>query len=69
MLQVKGDAFLARVYDNGDDFERRDFDLSEVSSSAVWVKAAAAQNAQRRAEVRDSCGWGGCIGEKTRGGR
>lgn len=51
-LDVKGDAFLARVMDNGDDFARMDFNLAEMSSSAAWVKAAAQQAAQRR--QRDS---------------
>jgi hypothetical protein len=45
--QVKGDAFLARVLDDGDRFERLDFDLSEVSSAAAWV-----QQARRQAEAR-----------------
>jgi hypothetical protein len=35
---VHGDAFLARVFDNEDEFERLDFTLPEVSSSAPWVK-------------------------------
>jgi hypothetical protein len=56
--QVKGDAFLARVFDNGDDFERQDFDISEVSSDSPWVKQAAAQNAQRRQQVRCPLGGG-----------
>ena len=43
-MQVQGDAFLARVFDNEDDFERLDFTLREVASSAPWVKEAAAQN-------------------------
>ena len=43
-MQVQGDAFLARVFDNEDDFERLDFTLKEVASSAPWVKEAAAQN-------------------------
>ena len=43
-MQVQGDAFLARVFDNEDDFERLDFTLKEVASSAPWVKDAAAQN-------------------------
>jgi len=46
-LQVKGDAFLARVMDSDAEFERQDFLLSEVSSSAPWVKAAADQAAAR----------------------
>ena len=33
--QVKGDAFLARVMDNGDDFERLDLDLSEVQQCVL----------------------------------
>ena len=35
---------LARVFDNEDDFERLDFTLKEVASSAPWVREAAAQN-------------------------
>ena len=47
--QVKGDAFLARVFDDGaDGFDRRDLTAAEVSSSAAWVKAAAAQNARKQ---------------------
>ncbi|KAG1678590.1 hypothetical protein FOA52_012597 [Chlamydomonas sp. UWO 241] len=41
-LEVRGDAFLARVFDNEDDFKRLDLGLAEVSSSAAWVKQAAA---------------------------
>ena len=37
-LQVNGDAFIGRTYDNGDDFKRLNFTVSEVSSSAAWVK-------------------------------
>ncbi|KAL4446282.1 hypothetical protein ABPG77_003089 [Micractinium sp. CCAP 211/92] len=47
-LHVKGDAFLARVMDNGDDFDRLDLDLSEVSSSAAWVQQAQQQNERKR---------------------
>ncbi len=36
--QVQGDAFLARVFDNEDEFKRMDFTLREVSSGAPWVK-------------------------------
>ena len=54
-MQVQGDAFLARVFDNEDDFERLDFNLKEVTSSAPWVKEAAAQNeAKRRGDQADS---------------
>lgn len=47
-LDVKGDAFLARVMDNGDDFERLDLDLAEVSSGAAWVQQARQQNERKR---------------------
>ena len=72
-LDVKGDAFLARVRDDGNDvFERLDLLLSDVSSSATWVKQAEAQNkkkaegespaaAMRRLGVSGS-GGGGVIG-------
>lgn len=61
--QVKGDAFLARVMDNGDDFDRLDLDLSEVSSSAAWVQQAQQQNERKRQQV------GGCRGGSRGGGR
>lgn len=47
-IEVKGDAFLARVLDDGDNFERRDLHLNEISSEAEWVKQAKNQAAQRR---------------------
>lgn len=50
--QVKGDAFLARVMDNGDDFERLDLSLDEVSSGAPWVQQARQQNERKRQQVR-----------------
>ena len=47
-LDVKGDAFLARVRDDGNDiFERLDMGLSDVSSSAAWVRQAEAQNRKK----------------------
>lgn len=51
-LQVNGDAFIGRTYDNGDDFRRLDFKVSEVSSGAPWVQEARAQNERKR--QRDS---------------
>lgn len=48
-LDVCGDAFLARVMDSDAEFARLDLRLEEVSSSAPWVKAGAAQNAAKRA--------------------
>ncbi len=37
---IVGDAFLARILDDDDRFERHDFTLDEMSSSAPWVKRA-----------------------------
>lgn len=48
-VQVHGDAWIARIFDNEDDFKRLDFKLSEVSSSAPWVKLAAQQMAVKMA--------------------
>ena len=50
VMQVRGDVFVARTFDNEDDFKRLDFTLSEVSSRAAWVKEARAQN-ERKAKV------------------
>lgn len=47
MWQVHGDTWIARIFDNEDDFKRLDFRLSEVSSSAPWVKLAAQQMAAK----------------------
>ncbi|DAZ92901.1 TPA: hypothetical protein N0F65_013063, partial [Lagenidium giganteum] len=45
MIEVRGDAFIGRVFDNDDDFERMDFRLSEVNGDAEWVKLAQQQAA------------------------
>ncbi|OWY95404.1 hypothetical protein PHMEG_00034597 [Phytophthora megakarya] len=45
MLEVKGDAFIGRVFDNDDDFVRMDFRLTEVSGEAPWVQSAKLQAA------------------------
>lgn len=50
-LDVKGDAFLARVLDDGENFDRLDLTLSEISSDADWVKAANRQASKRRLEM------------------
>lgn len=63
-LEVKGDAFLARVMDNGDDFDRLDLELGEVSSGAAWVKAAASQNERKRQQES-----GEALLERMRAGR
>lgn len=47
-LQVRGDAFLARVLDDGDRFRRLDLTTAEMSSSASWVRSAFAQNERKR---------------------
>ncbi|GFR48092.1 hypothetical protein Agub_g9779, partial [Astrephomene gubernaculifera] len=49
-MQVRGDAFLSRMFDNEDSFVRLDLRLGEVSSGAEWVAAAAAQAARRMRE-------------------
>lgn len=46
--EVRGDVFVARVFDNEEEFKRLDFTLGEVSSSAPWVKQAVAQNERKR---------------------
>jgi len=46
-IDVLGDAFLSRVRDNGDEFERLDLTLSEVTSNAAWIKKAKEQNVER----------------------
>mmetsp|Transcript_9973 Transcript_9973/g.29916 ORF Transcript_9973/g.29916 Transcript_9973/m.29916 type:complete len:352 (-) Transcript_9973:950-2005(-) len=52
-MEVRGDAFLARVLDDGEAFDRLDLTVSEVSSSARWVKDAAEQN-RRKAGSKQS---------------
>jgi len=39
-LEVRGDAFVARFFDDDDGFDRLDFTLADLSSSAPWVAAA-----------------------------
>eukprot|EP01024_Parvocaulis_polyphysoides_P031106 TRINITY_DN28197_c1_g1_i1.p1 TRINITY_DN28197_c1_g1~~TRINITY_DN28197_c1_g1_i1.p1 ORF type:complete len:301 (-),score=45.16 TRINITY_DN28197_c1_g1_i1:233-1135(-) len=46
-IHVYGDAFLARFMDSDAEFERMDFTLSEVSSSAEWVQLAKKQQLER----------------------
>ena len=68
--QVKGDAFLARVFDDGDGFERLDLPLTEVNSGADWVQQAKAQNERKRREVGDRGREvaGGWVGEREEDG-
>ena len=44
---VLGDAFLAKMWDDQDGFERHDLTVADVRSDAEWVQAAAAANANR----------------------
>lgn len=42
-----GDAFIAKVRETDEEFERMDFSLSEVSSDASWMKEARSHNQQK----------------------
>jgi len=46
--EVRGDAFLARIMDDEENFERLDFGVEEVSSSAQWITDARKYNEQKR---------------------
>ena len=46
-LEVRGDAFVARFFDDDDGFDRLDFTMSDLSSSAPWVAAAREFNTQK----------------------
>lgn len=50
---IVGDAFIARILDDDDRFERHDFTLSEVSSSAPWVKRAFQLNISKKQNIGD----------------
>lgn len=67
-LDVKGDAFLARVMDNGDDFERLDLELGEVSSGAAWVQQARQQNERKRQQESGEALLDRLRGSKAAGG-
>lgn len=56
-IEVRGDAFIARVFDNGDDFQRLDFGLEEVSSSAAWVGQARETSRRKEREERPEQVW------------
>ena len=45
---IIGDAFIARIIDDEERFERHDFTLNEVSSSAKWVKRAFELNVAKK---------------------
>ena len=42
-VQVHGDAWIARIFDNEDEFKRLEFRQSELSSSAPWIVLAKQQ--------------------------
>jgi tetratricopeptide (TPR) repeat protein len=46
-VQVLGDAFVARAWDDQEGFERKDFRPSDLSSDEAWVKAARQCNENR----------------------
>lgn len=50
---IVGDAFIARIIDDDDRFERHDFTLAEVSSSAPWVKRAFDANLKKQQNAGD----------------
>eukprot|EP00121_Abeoforma_whisleri_P016534 Awhi_evm1s15169 len=48
-LDVRGDAFVARCYeDNKDEYRRIDFKLSECDSNAAWVQEAKLFNQKKQ---------------------
>lgn len=49
-MQVRGDAFVGRMFDNEDHFVRLDLGLGELGSGAAWVRQAAEQAAARLRE-------------------
>jgi hypothetical protein len=46
-MQVSGDVFLGRYFDNEEDFKRMDFTQADLSSAAPWVREARAQLMRR----------------------
>ena len=51
--QVLGDAFIARIFDDDDQFKRLDFTLDECSSDAPWIMKAKTLAAERHENVGD----------------
>uniref|UniRef100_A0A7S4C1E6 Uncharacterized protein n=1 Tax=Chrysotila carterae TaxID=13221 RepID=A0A7S4C1E6_CHRCT len=45
--EVRGDAFVARAWDDQDGFQRLDFSISELASDAAWMVEARSKNANR----------------------
>jgi hypothetical protein len=51
--QVLGDAFIARIFDDDDQFKRLDFTLDECSSDAAWIMKAKTLAVERQENVGD----------------
>ena len=45
--EVRGDAFVAKLWDDQEGFVRHDFTLADCASDAAWVVEAQARNANR----------------------
>jgi hypothetical protein len=43
MVNVMGDAFIGKIFDNEDDFNRLDFTMNDLSGDAAWMKMASMQ--------------------------
>jgi hypothetical protein len=43
MVNVMGDAFIGKIFDNEDDFTRMDFSLADLNGDAAWMKMAGMQ--------------------------
>jgi len=48
-MEVRGDAFFGRVYDDQDDWGRRDFTMKDCSSDAEWLLSAKEANKEGQA--------------------
>jgi len=51
---VYGDAFIAQYFDDGDDFQRMDFTLKDLDSSADWFKDARKRNMKNIANAQSN---------------
>ena len=51
--RVMGDAFIARIFDDDNDFKRLDFTIDECSSDAAWMKRAKSLALEREASIGD----------------
>lgn len=44
LLQIRGDAYISRVYDDENRFQRLDIDVNEVSRTTEWLNSALDSN-------------------------